>query len=235
MAISINVGSRSPSLELPWNWPSSALPYACSSTCKGAGPASSRPRWFLRYDCRLWYLLLDALLHAYVFLHRIIVIALYRLLSLRDLRLSTDPFLNRILPIAWTQGEQAYSFATAIIPSLMPFLMKLNTGLGALSREDFVKETTRQESSGNYTMQTLKPSQRVSLVSVQQTCDIETTYSDTVQMRADSVNFQTSVVAKRDRRRSMSSDDSKRIMVKKTVDISYPEDQDDGRKPREMG
>jgi hypothetical protein len=116
----------------------------------------------------------------------------------------------------------------------MPFLMKLNTGLGALSREDFVKETTRQESSGNYTMQSLKPSQRASMVSVQQTCDIEVTYPDSVQMRADSVNFQTSVVAKRDRRRSMSSDDSKRIMVKKTVDISYPEERDDSSKPREL-
>ena len=81
-------------------------------------------------------------------LRGIIIIAIYRLLSLRDFRSSPDPFLDRVLPIAWTQGEQAYSFATAIIPSLMPFLMKLNTGLGALSREDFVKETTRQESSG---------------------------------------------------------------------------------------
>ena len=43
-------------------------------------------------------------------------------------------------------------------------------------------------------------------------------------MRADNVTFQSSVVAKRDQRRSMSSDDSKRIMVKRTVDISYPED-----------
>ena len=104
-------------------------------------------------------------------LRSIIIIVIYRLLSLRDFRSSTDPFLDRVLPIAWTQGEQAYSFATAIIPSLMPFLMKLNTGLGALSREDFVKETTRQESSGNFALQSLKPSpsQRASMVSVPQT------------------------------------------------------------------
>lgn len=54
-------------------------------------------------------------------------------------------------------------------------------------------------------------------------------------MRAESVNFQTSVVARKDRGQSMSSDDSKRIMVKKTVDISYPEDQDVIRTPRELG
>ena len=54
-------------------------------------------------------------------------------------------------------------------------------------------------------------------------------------MSAESVNFQTSVVARKDRRQSMSSDDSKRIMVKKTVDISYPEDQDVIRTPRELG
>ena len=59
-------------------------------------------------------------------------------------------------------------------------------------------------------------------------------YPDNLQMRAESVNFQTSVVARKDRRRSMSSDDSKRIMVKKTVDISYPEDQDVIRTPREI-
>ena len=104
-------------------------------------------------------------------LRGIIIIAIYRLLSLRDFRSSPDPFLDRVLPIAWTRGEQAYSFATAIIPSLMPFLMKLNTGRGAISREDFVKETTRQESSGNFALQPLKPSpsQRASMVSVQHT------------------------------------------------------------------
>jgi hypothetical protein len=59
-------------------------------------------------------------------------------------------------------------------------------------------------------------------------------YPDNLQMRAESVNFQTSIVARKDRRRSMSSDDSKRIMVKKTVDISYPEDQDVIRTPREI-
>ena len=59
-------------------------------------------------------------------------------------------------------------------------------------------------------------------------------YPDNLHMRAESVNFQTSVVARKDRRRSMSSDDSKRIMVKKTVDISYPEDQDVIRTPREI-
>jgi hypothetical protein len=90
---------------------------------------------------------------------------MYRLLALRDFLSSTDPFLDRILPIAWTQGEQAYSFATAVIPFLMPSLLRLNTGLGALSRQDFVMETTRQESSGTFAMQSLKQSQRGSMVS----------------------------------------------------------------------
>lgn len=109
---------------------------------------------------------------------RIIIIAVYRLLSLRDFRSSTDPLLDRILPTAWTQGEQAYGFATAVIPSLMPFLMRLNTGLGALSSDDFVKETTRQESSGNYALQSLKPSQRGSMVSEGTIRNIENIRSD---------------------------------------------------------
>lgn len=41
-------------------------------------------------------------------------------------------------------------------------------------------------------------------------------------MRVDRKSF---LVAKKDQRQSsLSSDDSKRIMVKRTVDISYPED-----------
>ena len=53
MAISTNVGSQSPRLVLPWNWPSSASPYECSSACKGDGVASSKPQWSLHYDCRM--------------------------------------------------------------------------------------------------------------------------------------------------------------------------------------
>jgi hypothetical protein len=114
----------------------------------------------------VYIIVLQVALHqTYMSISRIIIIAVYRLLSLRDLRSSSDPFFDRVLPIAWTQGEQAYGFATVVIPSLMPFLMKLNTGLGALSREDFVMETTRHESSGNFALQSLKPSQRGSMVS----------------------------------------------------------------------
>jgi hypothetical protein len=53
MDISTNVGSLSPCLKLPWNWPSSASPYGCSSTYKGDGVANSKPQWSLHYDCRM--------------------------------------------------------------------------------------------------------------------------------------------------------------------------------------
>ena len=136
-------------------------------------------------------------------LHRIIVIAIYRLLSLRDFRASTDPFLDRIVIVAWTQGEMTYSIVTAILPTLMPFLIKLNTGLGAFSRDDFIKQTTHQESGGSYVMQSLRSPQSGS------------------RMRSDNVNFQSMVVSQKEPRRSISSDDSQRVMVRKSVDVTY--------------
>lgn len=89
---------------------------------------------------------------------RVIVIAIYRLLCLRDLRSSDDPLLDRVLLVAWTQGEMVYSLATAIIPSLMPLLAKMDTGLGALSRDVFVRDTTQQDSGATFKLQSLKQS-----------------------------------------------------------------------------
>lgn len=90
-------------------------------------------------------------------LHRIIVIAIYRLLAFRDFSSTSNPLFDRVVLVAWTQGEQAYSLVTATIPSLTPFLAKMNTGLGALSRDDFITHTTNQESGGSFAMQSLKP------------------------------------------------------------------------------
>lgn len=87
------------------------------------------------------------------------MIAIYRLLALRDFSSTSNPLLDRVVLVAWTQGEQAYSLVTATIPSLMPFLAKMNTGLGALSRDDFITHTTNQESGGSFAMQSLKPGQ----------------------------------------------------------------------------
>lgn len=90
---------------------------------------------------------------------------MYRLLCLRELRSSADPLLDRVQLVAWTQGEMVYSLVTAIIPSLMPFLANMNTGLGVLSRDVFVRETTQQDSSGTFELQSLKQSQGNSRVS----------------------------------------------------------------------
>lgn len=100
-----------------------------------------------------------------------------------------------------------YSIVTAILPTLMPFLIKLNTGLGAFSRDDFIKQTTHQESGGSYVMQSLRSPQSGS------------------RMRSDNVNFQSMVVSGKEPRRSVSSDDSQRVMVTKSVDVSYSVDE----------
>lgn len=99
-----------------------------------------------------------------------------------------------------------YSLVTAILPTLMPFLMKMNTGLGAFSRDDFIQQTTHQESGGSFVMQSLKSPQGGS------------------RMRADNVDFQSMVVSQKEPRRSVESDDSQRVMVRKSVDVSYSSD-----------
>jgi len=50
------------------------------------------------------------------------------------------------LIVVWTQTELAYSLAAATIPILMPFLMGLNTGLGAFDRDNMMIQT-QQDSS----------------------------------------------------------------------------------------
>jgi hypothetical protein len=117
-----------------------------------------------------------------------------------------------------------YSLVTAIIPTLMPFLVKMNTGLGAFSRDDFIKQTTHQESGGSFVMQSLRsPQQSGSKVSRKETLLYRRCFitDRRLKMRADNVNFQSMVVSQRDPRRSISSDDSQRVMVRKSVDVSY--------------
>lgn len=44
------------------------------------------------------------------------------------------------------------------------------------------------------------------------------------QMRSDNVAFHSTITGQKAKRSSISSDDSQRVMVKKTVDISFEED-----------
>ncbi|KAM0719085.1 hypothetical protein Q7P37_004990 [Cladosporium fusiforme] len=136
----------------------------------------------------------------------VIIIAIYRLLCLHGFRSSDDPLLDRVLLVAWTQAEMVYSLMTAIIPSLMPFLAKMDTGLGALSRDVFVRDTTQQDSSGIFELQSIKRSQGNS------------------RMRSDNVGFQSTITGQKAKRRSFSSDDSQKVMVKKTVEVSFERD-----------
>ena len=97
----------------------------------------------------------------------------------------------------------AYSIVRAVLPTLMPFLIKMTTGLSAFSRDDFTKQTTHQESGSSYVMQSLRSPQSGS------------------RMRLENVNFQSTVVSQKGLRRSISSDDSQRVMARKSVDVSY--------------
>lgn len=79
----------------------------------------------------------------------VIVLTILRLLALRNMLSTSDPPLARVVVVYWTQTELAYSLVTATLPCLLPVLMQLNTGMGALGADTVIKQT--QKDSQNYT------------------------------------------------------------------------------------
>ncbi|TKA63261.1 hypothetical protein B0A55_09620 [Friedmanniomyces simplex] len=142
----------------------------------------------------------------------VIIFAAFRLHELSNFRTSTSPLFDGVLIVVWTQTELAYSLAAATIPILMPFLIGLNTGLGAFDRDNMIIQT-QQDSSLNqrsgYGMHSMKRS-HVSRVS-----QVET------QIRGDNVMYKSSVVSPQADQRSVGSDDSTRVIIRKTVDVSF--------------
>jgi len=54
---------------------------------------------------------------------------------------SSNPTLDGVTVAIWTQTELAYSLAMATMPCLLPVLMKLNTGIGAILPDTVIRHT----------------------------------------------------------------------------------------------
>ncbi|KAK0781638.1 hypothetical protein LTR75_014648 [Friedmanniomyces endolithicus] len=144
----------------------------------------------------------------------VIIFAAFRLHQLSNFRTSTNPLFDRVLIVVWTQTELAYSLAAATIPILMPFLMGLNTGLGAFDRDNMMIQTQQDSSRdmrsrSEYGLHSMKRSH------VSRHSQVET------QIRGDNVMYKSSVVSPQADQRSVGSDDSTRVIIRKTVDVSF--------------
>ncbi|KAK3112584.1 hypothetical protein LTR53_010978 [Teratosphaeriaceae sp. CCFEE 6253] len=163
----------------------------------------------------------------------VILFAAFRLLALAHFRHSPEPLFARVVPAAWTQAELAYSLAAATLPTLIPFLAELNTGLGALdARGDLVRQTQQASSSsrhagGGYGLHSLK-TKRGSMS--QRHDDVQGG-----QIRGDVVGFESSVVSPQADQRSVGSDDSTRVIIRKTVDVRYSPAPRQGRPGHYLG
>ena len=96
--------------------------------------------------------------------NRVVILAAYRLLSLRSLRASSNLSFDRMPLVAWTQVELAYSLITATIPCLMVFMGMLNTACGTLSPETVIARSQQESqkiTGGSYELQTYQRSSRL--------------------------------------------------------------------------
>ena len=72
---------------------------------------------------------------------RLIAFAILRTLALQHYLYSTDLPFQRIPVTYWTALELTYSLVTATVPCLIPFMMKLDTSLGALGPDTVLEQS----------------------------------------------------------------------------------------------
>ena len=83
-----------------------------------------------------------------------------RLVSLVRHASAADPTFYYVVVTCWTQAELAYSLMMAILPSLMPVMVKLDTSLGALGPQE--TSAYGESGSANHLRSNVKASQHPS-------------------------------------------------------------------------
>ncbi|OQO01893.1 hypothetical protein B0A48_12366 [Cryoendolithus antarcticus] len=136
----------------------------------------------------------------------LIVLAAYRLMSIKRMETSTEPNVSRTATIAWTEAALAYGLVTATLPSLVPFLTGLNTGLGSFPLDNIVQTSHGGSSGGAFAMGYLKHE--------------HSGVHQGDRMRPENLTYKSSAVGKADQR-SIESDDSQRVIIRRTVDVSF--------------
>lgn len=162
----------------------------------------------------------------------VVVFAILRVVSLKDVEASENPLFDRIPTVTWTQTALAYSIATATIPSLVGFILALNSGFGTFSA-DLVREQTMQDSrsksvSGDRmelrSMNRSQKSRQMSDVRVrgQHLCRHgEGADRACLQGRVDTSNYKWAINSRQQaEERSIASDDSQNMIIRKTVEFT---------------
>ncbi|KAK5674780.1 hypothetical protein LTS10_012516 [Elasticomyces elasticus] len=143
----------------------------------------------------------------------VVIFAVYRIRSLRSFSTSSNPSLDRIQVVTWTQIELAYSLVTATIPCLMALMGKLNTGWGTLTPQTVIAQSqldSQKVTAGTYELHSFKRG------------DKARSQNNTL---ANEPSDKWTISAPQADGRSIASDDSTGRIIKRTVEIEITTEQ----------
>ncbi|KAK0258167.1 hypothetical protein LTR91_020306 [Friedmanniomyces endolithicus] len=140
----------------------------------------------------------------------IVVFVAYRLASLRDLHTSSNPPFAQVEIIAWTQAELAFSLITATLPCLLAFMGQLNSGWGTMNSQAVIAQSqnhSQKTGGGGYEMRSFLSGNGKDLRSHKSMLTSEPSHKWTIS-------------APQEGRRSLGSDDSTGMIIRRTVEFS---------------
>ncbi|KAK0265704.1 hypothetical protein LTR91_016409 [Friedmanniomyces endolithicus] len=149
----------------------------------------------------------------------VVVFVAYRLLSLGNLRNSSNPPFDQVEIIAWTQAELAFSLITATLPCLLAFMGQLNSGWGTMNSQAVMAQSQNQSQEtggGSYELRSFLSGNGKDLRSHKSIRD----HSDHQVMLTSEPSHKWTISAPQEGRRSLGSDDSTGMIIRRTVEFS---------------
>ncbi|KAK6390253.1 hypothetical protein LTR81_026934 [Elasticomyces elasticus] len=138
----------------------------------------------------------------------ITIFVAYRLLSLSDFRSTSNPLFDRVQVVVWTQVELGFSLITASIPCLLALMGKLNSVWAAMNPESVIEQSqlrSQKVTGGSYELGPYQPNHGTR------------SHKDGL---ASEPSHQWAIIASKDERRSLASDDSNGYMIRRTIEVS---------------
>ncbi|KAK0281832.1 hypothetical protein LTR54_000506 [Friedmanniomyces endolithicus] len=140
----------------------------------------------------------------------VVVFVAYRLLSLENLRTSSNPPFDQVEIVAWTQAELAFSLITATLSCLLAFMGQLNSGWGTMNSQAVMAQSQNQSQKtggGSYELRSFLSGNGKDLRSHKSMLTSEPSHKWTIS-------------APQEGRRSLGSDDSTGMIIRRTVEFS---------------
>ncbi|KAK4900708.1 hypothetical protein LTR49_027425 [Elasticomyces elasticus] len=138
----------------------------------------------------------------------ITIFVAYRLLSLSDFRSTSNPLFDRVQVVVWTQVELGFGLITASIPCLLALMGKLNSVWAAMNPESVIEQSqlrSQKVTGGSYELGPYQPNHGTR------------SHKDGL---ASEPSHQWAIIASKDERRSLASDDSNGYMIRRTIEVS---------------